>query len=102
MRPDPMSKLVLISLCASLLACAERQAEYYIDQLSDPRSQIRLDASHALVQIGGATVEPSGAPAVRYVSAACGHRGTGESLCLLVRSDGAVDIMQSMAKQMGT
>ena len=58
MRLDSMSKLVLISLCASLLACAERQAEYYIDQLSDPRSQIRLDASHALVQIGGATVEP--------------------------------------------
>ena len=58
MRPDPMSKLVLIGLCTGLLACAERQAEYYIDQLSDPRSQIRLDASHALVQLGGATVEP--------------------------------------------
>ena len=34
---------------------------------------------------------------MRYVSAACGHRGTGESLGLLVRSDGAVDIMQGRA-----
>ena len=70
-----MSKLVLIGLCTGLLACAERQAEYYIDQLSDPRSQIRLDASHALVQLGGATVEPliercaSAGDSLQYIAA---------------------------------
>ena len=47
-----MSKLALASLCAGLLSCAAQQAEYYIDQLDDPRRQVRLDASHALVQLG--------------------------------------------------
>ncbi len=42
MRPDPMSKLVLIGLCTGLLACAERQAQYYIDQLSDPRAALGI------------------------------------------------------------
>jgi HEAT repeat protein len=41
-----------------LAGCAEQQAEYYINQLSDPRSQVRLDASHALIQLGGPTVAP--------------------------------------------
>ena len=61
------------------------------------RADGRADYTTADGRAVGATVEPSGAPAVRYVSAACGHRGTGESLCLLVRSDGAVDIMQGRA-----
>ena len=61
------------------------------------RADGRADYTTADGRAVGATVEPSGAPAVRYVSAACGHRGTGESLCLLVRSDGAIDIMQGRA-----
>ena len=55
-----MPKLALASLIAglTLYGCAEQQAQYYIDQLSDPRSKVRLDASHALVQLGGSAVEP--------------------------------------------
>ena len=70
-----MSKLVLASLCAGLLSCAAQQAEYYIDQLDDSRSQVRLDASHALVQLGGAAVEPvmdraaAGSDSLRYIAA---------------------------------
>ena len=71
-----MSKLALMGLCTSLvLACAEQQADYYIDQLSDPRRQIRLDASHALVQLGGSTVEPliarstGGTDSLQYIAA---------------------------------
>ena len=61
------------------------------------RADGRADYTTADGRAVGATIEPSGAPGVRYVSAACGHRGTGESLGLLVRSDGAVDIMQGRA-----
>ena len=70
-----MSKLALASLCAGLLSCAAQQAEYYIDQLDDPRRQVRLDASHALVQLGGAAVEPlmdhatTGSDSLRYIAA---------------------------------
>lgn len=70
-----MSKLALASLCASLLSCAAQQAEYYINQLDDPRRQVRLDASHALVQLGGAAVEPLlhhaavGSDSLRYIAA---------------------------------
>jgi len=66
------------------------------------RADGRADYTTADGRAVGATVEPSGAPAVRYVSAACGHRGTGESLCLLVRSDGAIDIMQGRAALLKT
>ena len=70
-----MSKLALASLCAGLLSCAAQQAEYYIDQLADPRSRVRRDASHALVQLGDATVEPllnhaaTGSDTLRYIAA---------------------------------
>ena len=70
-----MSKLALASLCVSLLSCAAQQAEYYIDQLADSRRQVRLDASHALVQLGGAAVEPlldratTGSDSLRYITA---------------------------------
>lgn len=55
-----MRKFALTSLFASLTlcGCAEQQAEHYIEQLSDPRSQVRLDASYALVQLGAPAVEP--------------------------------------------
>ena len=70
-----MSKLALASLCAGLLSCAAQQAEYYIDQLDDSRRQVRLDASHALVQLGSAAVEPlldratAGSDSLRYIAA---------------------------------
>ena len=70
-----MSKLALASLCVGLLSCAAQQAEYYIDQLDDPRHQVRLDASHALVQLGGTAVEPlmdratAGSDSLRYIAA---------------------------------
>lgn len=55
-----MRKFALTSLFASLTlcGCAEQQAEHYIEQLSDPHSQVRLDASYALVQLGAPAVEP--------------------------------------------
>ena len=71
----PMSKLALASLYVGLLSCAAQQAEYYIDQLADPRRQVRLDASHALVQLGGAAVDPlmdraaAGSDTLRYIAA---------------------------------
>ena len=70
-----MSKLALASLCVSLLSCAAQQAEYYIDQLDDPRRQVRRDASHTLVQLGGMAVEPllnraaTGSDSLRYIAA---------------------------------
>ncbi len=70
-----MSKLALAILGASLLSCAAHQADYYIDQLADQRRQVRLDASHALVQLGGAAVEPlldraaAGSDSLRYIAA---------------------------------
>ena len=70
-----MSKLALASLCVGLLSCAAQQAEYYIDQLDDSRRQVRLDASHALVQLGGAAIEPlldratAGSDSLRYITA---------------------------------
>ena len=70
-----MSKIAIASLCFGLLSCAAQQAEYYIDQLADPRRQVRLDASHTLVQLGGATVEPlleraaTGSDSLRYIAA---------------------------------
>ena len=92
-----MSKLVLASLCAGLLSCAAQQAEYYIDQLDDSRSQVRLDASHALVQLGGAAVEPvmdraaAGSDSLRYIAAQLlGHHRTHralDALCLALTDD---------------
>lgn len=73
--PLPMSKLALASLCVALVSCAAQQAEYYIDQLADPRRQVRLDASHALVQLGGAAIDPlmdratAGSDTLRYIAA---------------------------------
>ncbi len=70
-----MPKLALATLCASLLSCAAQRAEYHIDQLADARRQVRLDASHALVQIGGAAVDPllnraaAGSDSLRYIAA---------------------------------
>ena len=70
-----MSKIALASLCVSLLSCAAQQADYYIDLLADSRRQVRLDASHALVQLGGAAVEPlmdratTGSDSLRYIVA---------------------------------
>ncbi len=70
-----MSKLALASLCVGLLSCAAQQAEYYINQLDDSRRQIRLDASHALVQLGGTAVGPlldraaTGSDSLRYIAA---------------------------------
>jgi len=69
-----MSKLVLASICVGLFSCAAHQAEYYIDQLADPRRQVRLDASYALVQLGGVAVEPliscatTGRDSLRYIA----------------------------------
>lgn len=74
-QPHYMSKLALAGLCVGLLSCAAQQAEYYIDQLADPRRQVRLDASHALVQLGGAAIEPlmeraaAGSDTLRYIAA---------------------------------
>ncbi len=69
-----MSKLVLASICVGLFSCAAHQAEYYINQLADPRRQVRLDASYALVQLGGVAVEPliscatTGRDSLRYIA----------------------------------
>lgn len=70
-----MSKLALASLCVGLLSCAAQQAEYYIEQLADSRRQVRLDASQALVQLGGAALDPllsragTGSDSLRYIAA---------------------------------
>ena len=58
-----------------LVGCAEKRAEFYIDQLSSPQRQIRLEASRTLVQFGAASVEPlvsrasHGSDTLQYIAA---------------------------------
>ncbi len=92
-----MPKLALATLCVSLLSCAAQRAEYYIDQLADSRRQVRLDASQALVQLGGAAVEPllnraaAGSDSLRYIAAQIlgqiGDRRATSFLKSLLRND---------------
>lgn len=76
--PDAfLSSLAWFGLLASLVlcGCAEKRAETYIDYLSDSDRQVRLDASHSLVQIGGAAVDPlirratGGSDSLLYIAA---------------------------------
>jgi len=72
-----LSTLALVGLLAGLglFGCAENYAESYIDQLSDPDRQVRLDASRSLIQLGGSAVKPlirratGGSDSLLYIAA---------------------------------
>ena len=67
--------LVCLLAGLALFGCAEKRAEFYIDQLADPDRQVRLDASHSLIQIGGSAVSPlirratGGSDSLLYIAA---------------------------------
>ena len=72
-----LSTLARVGLLTSLVlcGCAEKRAEYYIDYLSDPDRQVRLEASRNLVQFGDSAVEPlirratGGSDSLLYIAA---------------------------------
>jgi HEAT repeat protein len=52
------SSLVLLTLLAALTGCGEQRSKPYIEALSHPDRQIRLEASYNLVMIGVPAVPP--------------------------------------------
>lgn len=73
-----MQRFTVIASAVAILVlagCSERRAQVHISQLSNPNREVRQQASLALVEMGGAAVEPliasarSGSDSLVYISA---------------------------------